>query len=588
MTQHTSRSTHRHTRYTRALRHLEPLEPRTLLSATITSYTLEGAAVGYGAYDSSGALWVYDVFTSELQRVNAGAVDTAPGSIIPLSFSPGALATGPDGHIFAADWSGSAGYGAIVDIDTLTGDVNATDLTASGENPIALTVTGDGAVWFVGAGTQPTEGPITQTNIIGRLDPLDSSVATFTTDASLDDSQASVISANGNSVWIAMGGLQVGGEPTGTNRVAAASWDGSTIALTAYDVAVPGSDAGANGLLNGLVADGAGGVWFTLSNNPTDTGHTTHSADQLVHGIVVGDALDQTAYIDAATSVNTPLNYGALSLDTDGNVWFVEFAGTQFGMLDASTGAYTLVDNPTPDAFYQSVANTNGTQISLLNTPNFVTGTTIIQIEFAAAPVTFSGTANNVNIREDTPLDNILLATFTAPTPLSGYTATITWGDNTTSVVTPTLVPGSTDTYAIIISGKSFATQGIFNGSIAITDGTASVGTLTFTSTISDTPLNVTSLTASPLFLRIVTAVGTFTDDGDLALSTWKATINWGDNSTSTGLIVRDPTQSGRYLVIALHQYRTRGTYTVRLTVTTSEANASVVNSTLTTTVTAR
>jgi streptogramin lyase len=595
MTQHTSRS-NRKTRYTRALRHLEPLEPRTLLSASVTSYTLYGAAVGCGAYDSSGDLWVYD--SGSLERIKNSAVDTAPGSVISLgTYAPWALATGLNNHIYAADWSG---YGAIVDINTKTGSVTATDFTASGETPIALTVSGDGTVWCVGAGMKDTEGA--QVNVIGVL-PLNATTATFTTFSSYGDSQASLISANGNSVWIAMGGVQVGSQPPGTNRVAAASWDGSAIALTAYDVAVPGSDAGANGLLNGLVADADGSVWFTLSNNPSDTGHTTHAPDQIVHGVltVIGttSSFTQTAYIDTATSVGNPLNYGNLALDADGNVWFAEFAGNRLGLLNPADGTFSSQPNPTAFPFYQVATNANGTQISYLNEAEWVYdelgnltsfNTPIIQIDIPTTPVSFSGTASSFTVQEDTSIISALngapLAVFVAPTPVASYSAVITWGDGTTSNVEVNDQGGNM--YVIYAPDKSFATQRSYACSIAISDGASPTGTLDFTANVTDVQLNVTSFSATSLFFRIVAVTGSFTDDADLPTSTWTATVNWGDGTSSRGIIVRDPAQSGRYFVIALHQYRSRGTYTASLTVTTSEANASVLNSTLSTTVTAR
>jgi streptogramin lyase len=597
MIQCISSSRDRRTRYRHAIRHLETLEPRTLLSAAISSYPLPNVIVGFGAYDSSGALWIYDGASGAVERLANGAVDSAPGSVIPLDFMPTALTGGPNGHIYAANFDGGNGYGAIDDIDTGSGAVNPLVLfNDSAESPIALTVTGDGAVWFVGQGTFTFGSPTSsQENLIGRVDPANGSLATFTTGGAISDSQANIISASGaDSVWISMTGLNVLGQAAGTNRVAAASWNGTAISLTAYDVNT-GTDASVNGSVYGLVSDPDGSVWFTLSNSSADAQHPLHSPDQIVHGVVDTSGgtpvLVQTAFIAPGASAATPQNYGALALDVEGHIWFTAFQANQFGVLDPSTagGAFTLYDNPTDLPLYQTVVNADGTQISLLNGPDVSnTNSAIVQIDVGAPVVTFSGTANNVNIQEDTALNGVLLATFTASTPLTGYTATITWGDNTSSVVTPTLVPGSTDTYAIIVSGKSFAAQGTYNGVITVLDGTASVGELTFTSTIGDIPLNVTSFTASPIILRIVMAVGTFTDDGDLALSTWKATINWGDNTSSTGLIVRDPSQPGRYFVLAIHQYRTRGTYTARLTVSTTEVGAAVVNNTLTTTVTAR
>jgi hypothetical protein len=591
MIQHISSSAHRRARRRHAVRHLETLEPRTLLSAAVSSYTLPGVTPVFGAYDSSGALWVYDnsnpTYGAALERIVNNAVDTAPGSVIPmdtLAYAPMAFAAGLDGHIYAADAVGANGYGAIDDINTLTGLITQTPLTDASEIPYRLTVTGDGAVWFLGFGASPDSA--THTTLVGRMDPATQALATYS--LTTDSTGGLICSSGSDSVWIGMGAIEdpaLADPVTGTNRIAAASFDGSAISLTTYAVSTGDVTADKYNIIASVASDpGDGSVWFTLSNN-TFANRTAdqRAPDQIVHGVLNGSALDQTAYIGANTSAQT-LNYAGLAFDAEYRLWFFQWDSTQFGYLDTTTLTYsTPYDNTTDGSFLTTAARTDGTQLSFLTS-----GSDIIQIDVAAPEVTFSGAANDINVREDTVLNDMLLATFTAPAPLSGYTATITWGDNTTSVVTPTLVPGSTDTYAVIISGKSFATQGVYSGTITVQDGSSVAGTLTFTSTISDIPLNVTSLTTTPLFLRIVTAVGTFTDDGDLALSTWKATINWGDNTTSTGLIVRDPTQSGRYFVLAIHQYRTRGTYTVRLTVTTSEVNSVVTNSTLTATVTAR
>ncbi len=560
----------------RALRHLEMLEPRTLLSATITSYPT-GLAIGGAAYDSNGALWVYNVNNSSLDQI----VDKAVVKSIALdanTCAPVAFAGGANGHIFAAD-----AFGAIDDIDTATATTGTTTITQTilpntTESPTAITVTGNGDVWFLGFGNYTSN---THTNVIGLMDHVTHSVTTYETDASVQDSVATIISASGaDSVWIGMGALEVLATPNilGTNRVAYASFDGTNISLNPYVV------DNAN-LINGLAADPDGSVWFTLSNTTDTTTHPLNSPDQLVHGVINGNNLVQTTFTAGNAGPDTSLNYGALALDVQGNVWFVEFNGNQIGSFDGA--AFTLYDNPTTGTFVQTLANADGTQLSILTTTDDpVDDWPIIQIDVSAAAVTFSGSANDLSDVEHFTFNNTLLATFTAPTPAGVYSATITWGDGTSTVVAPTDL--GANSYAISISGKAFANQGTFNGSIAIHDGTTAVGTLAFTSTIGDIPLNVTSITASPLIFRIVTAVGTFTDDGDLALATWKATINWGDSTSSTGLIVRDPSQSGRYVVLALHQYRARGTYTVRLSVATTELNAAVTRSTLTTTVTAR
>jgi streptogramin lyase len=589
-------SHHRRTRYRHAIRHLEALEPRTLMSAVISSYSLPGLA-GLGTYDSSGALWIYDVNTAALERIKDGMLDIAPGSVILLdsmTYQPIALSSGPNGHIYMVD-----AVGAIDDIDPAlaasdpTAGITQTPVPAIPDTngmsisnmPTALTVSGNGSVWFLCHGGDSSE-TFGHTSVIGRMDPGTHSVSVFTTDSLLEESYATKISADGaDSVWVGMGAAYATVDPglddLGTNRIGNASWDGGAISLTTYLVDT-GTDTDAHAVVNGVASDGQSGVWFTLS-----TVNGTWS-DLLVHGVVDAGDLAQTAYADPSVPADTHAGFGPLVQDAEGNVWFLEYGVNKFGSFDPATNQITAHNNTTDGQLYQMVTNADGTQISLLNGPDNDGNSPIIRIDVTTSPVTFSGTANNVNVQEDVVLDNVGLATFTAPEPLIGYTVTIDWGDSTSTIVTPTLLPGSTDTYAVIVSGKSFATQGVYDGSITVLDGTASVGTLSFTSTISDIPLNVTSFTVSPLLARIVIATGAFTDDPNLALSTWRATISWGDGTSSTGLIVRDPTQAGRYLVLAIHQYRTRGTYTARLTVTTSEADAAVGISSLTTTVTAR
>jgi len=307
--------------------------------------------------------------------------------------------------------------------------------------------------------------------------------------------------------------------------------------------------------------------------------------DQIVH---LDPAAGQNSFIIPGAAADTPLGISGPVLDAQGNLWFSEASGPGFGCVNAA-GVFQTYDNPTNGMLYQTIANADGTQVSITSIGYGDDPDYIVQIDVSAPTVPFSGSANDINIQEDTALgSNTLLATFVAPTPKSAYSAVITWGDNTQTTVTPKLIDADTHTYYIIVSGKSFATQGTYHSSIAVNDGQNLAGTLQFDSVVRDIPLNVTSFTAAPLLLRIVTAVGTFTDDGDLALSTWTATISWGDNTTSTGLIVRDPTHAGRYLVLALHQYRTRGNYQMRLTVTTKEQQSAVGITALTTYVAVR
>jgi streptogramin lyase len=607
MTHATSSSKKLRARYRRAIKHLEALEPRTLLSVSPIAYNVPNVWAGNAVYDNSGSLWIYDIdepVVPALVRLKGSAVDSAAGSVIPLDntqYSPNSFASGPNGHIYATDLCDGIKY-----IDDIDPSIAAKDSTANPISripldvmgmPSSITVTGDGAVWFTALNVN--SDPSQHDNILGRMDPKTHEVAIFKLDASLSDSQIGALCVNGSdSVWMTLAAYDYPTETSivqGTNRIATASFSNGQFTVTPYEMTT-GTDADVNGNIGGIVSDRQGGVWFSLANLPYNT-RPGSSPDAIVHGTF--DAQGQfveTAYVAPGTDVNTPRMYTFLTSDNTGAVWFVATGTNQLGTFDGAN--FTFFDDPVAGTVLgQTCARADGSQITVLTAANMDLNTgeylyqgdpPLIELDFATKPpeITFQGEAYNVNIKEDTALNGMLLATFVAPTPTSAYKATITWGDGSTTTVKPTLV--GDNTYAIVVSGKSFAKQGSFAGSIAISDDASPIGKLSFTSTVGDTPLNVTSFNVTPLLLRIAAATATFTDDADLSTSTWTATIKWGDNTSSTGLIVRDPTQAGRYLVIGLHQYRTRGTYTARLTVTTSEIGASILNATLTTTVSVR
>ena len=141
-----------------ALRHMEVLEPRTLLSAVVSSYAIPDSVISTGAYDSHGNLWVYDsaavyvhpvgssTIGQGLERVVNGVVDAS--SVIPMDISqylPYAVAMGSNDHMYVGD-----GVDAIDDVNLATGQIQQYTLphkyTTQEDTPIALTVTGDGPV----------------------------------------------------------------------------------------------------------------------------------------------------------------------------------------------------------------------------------------------------------------------------------------------------------------------------------------------------------------------------------------------------------------------------------------------------------
>jgi len=205
-----------------------------------------------------------------------------------------------------------------------------------------------------------------------------------------------------------------------------------------------------------------------------------------------------------------------------------------------------------------------------------------VQVELGTPAIAFSGTAFNQSGAEDVANTGILLATFTAPA--GTYSATITWGDGTTATVAT--VELGDNTYGVIVNSKTFANQGTFLGSISLVNEAAvEVGTLTFSTVISDTPLTITSLSVTNPNGKFADLQLTFTDDIDSSASWFMATVNWGDQSSSNGLVVRNPSTPGEYFVIANHKYKKKGTYLVNASITTSEVNVTIVTATATATI---
>jgi hypothetical protein len=256
------------------------------------------------------------------------------------------------------------------------------------------------------------------------------------------------------------------------------------------------------------------------------------------------------------------------------------------------TGQFDLVNIPQgPLASISMVVNPAAAEATLFTAfdPGDHFQYNTLTVDEGEEPVVFSnGASSGISGIEDQA--HTLMATFTGPA--GAYSASIAWGDSSPDTAASVMLIGPNTEggfdYAIVTS-HTYTTQGTFTGGlITVTNASDSNGngTIAFTATISDIPLDITNFSVTRLPLRFALATATFTDDPGLAASTFTASINWGDGVTSNALVVADPTQAGRFLVIGLHRYSARGTYNVTLTVNTNEAGASILDGTASTTVT--
>lgn len=178
---------------------------------------------------------------------------------------------------------------------------------------------------------------------------------------------------------------------------------------------------------------------------------------------------------------------------------------------------------------------------------------------------------------DGTPAGGVI-ARFTDPDPngtLAQYSATVTWGDGHTGAG----VIAADGHGGYTVSGSNaYATAGIYNVTIAVSDIGGTTTDVSGTATITDPRLNIQVDTISGTDgVAGGGVVATFTDpDPNGHLSEYSATINWGDGHSGTGLIAADG--QGGFTVSGTNVYAVKGTFTVSVTIvdvggTTSHAS---------------
>jgi hypothetical protein len=160
------------------------------------------------------------------------------------------------------------------------------------------------------------------------------------------------------------------------------------------------------------------------------------------------------------------------------------------------------------------------------------------------------------------------VATFTDPdksATASEYSATIEWGDGSSSTGT---VTGGSGSFAV--SGKhTYAEEGSDTITVAITDVDNASNGATTSSKASVADAALTSECAAPATTVQAFAgpTATFTDADPGGMSSdYTAQIEWGDGSASAGAISAG-TGHGPYTVSGSHAYGSTGTFTITTTI---------------------
>ncbi|HEY3922716.1 MAG TPA: PKD domain-containing protein [Gaiellaceae bacterium] len=226
-----------------------------------------------------------------------------------------------------------------------------------------------------------------------------------------------------------------------------------------------------------------------------------------------------------------------------------------------------------------SLVNGNGTY-TLSGYPTGLTGgqdpwanVNAVPMMEGASLVVFYGqmtsTGTTFNSTEGAPFSGTV-ATFTEPdasAPASQYTATINWGDATTSAGT---VAGPVGGPFTVNGTHTYTEEGTYPVKVTITDTVNSSNTTTANSTahVADAALTAGALTLAGGVEGVTpgSASFKFTDANPFGTaSDFTATITWGDAATSAGTVT-GPT-GGPFTVTGSHQYAEEGTYSVKVSV---------------------
>jgi hypothetical protein len=229
---------------------------------------------------------------------------------------------------------------------------------------------------------------------------------------------------------------------------------------------------------------------------------------------------------------------------------------TQSGPTYSVTGVHTYAE--------ESAANTPYmVTVSIHDTTDNSNSSVQSSAAVGDAVLTASGVGFNAN--EQNSFTGTV-ATFTDANPfasLSDYTATIDWGDGTSSSGTVGGASGSNT-----VSGThTYAEEGTHQVRTTIVDDGGFQAVATSTATVKEADLTVTvnpqSATEGTSFSGVI---ATFTDPSSPdSAGSFSAAIDWGDGTVDTGSISG---ANGSFVVNGGHNYADEGDFTIKVTVT--------------------
>jgi hypothetical protein len=185
------------------------------------------------------------------------------------------------------------------------------------------------------------------------------------------------------------------------------------------------------------------------------------------------------------------------------------------------------------------------------------------------ADALLTATATTVSGVEGTAISGATVATFTDANPnatASDFTATINWGDGTTTA--GTIVAQNCAGFAVD-GTHTYADEGTYAVGVTINDVGGSTASATSGATVADAALTASGLqtvSASKGVAISGETIATFTDANPNApASDFTATIDWGDGTSTAGTVVAQ--NGGGFAVDGTHTYVDGGQFNIGVSI---------------------
>ena len=560
---------------------------------------------------------------------DGSAVDTSSGVIIPAG--PGAFIVGSSGHTYADECTCTVGV-TIADTDggvvihsftstSLTATVGEGDTLSSVGAPVSATegvalagvlvagfsttyagnVSGDftasidwgdgtttaGTVNALGGGnyliggdhTYTDEGSFTVTTTVaddapGTANTIATSTATVAeSDSLVADAPAALPSQAEGATPNQTTASFTNGNPgnTAADFTATIDWgDGTTTAGTVSggggSYSVSGShayaDEGSQSVITTITDDAPGTNTATATNPLTVTEGDTLVGTGVNFSQVEGSCCPSTttANFTDTNTTNTTADFQATIDWGDGS--------TTTGVVTGGAGAFSV----------------HGTH-SYPDEGTFTATTTLSELTADGGTATASATSTATVTEGDsfdsggaTPLTGVEGATLPLSVDFtdgntgntaSDFTASIDWGDGSTTAGT---VTGS-GTNVNVAGSHAYLDPAVYDVSVTLSDPGGTSMTVTTTATITEATITgtVNDQTGNAGTELTDVLVATFVDNCcKEPTGEYVATVDWGDGTTTTGVVVDPP---GTIHVHGTHTYAAAGTYTLAVSITDPPGN---------------